>query len=121
MLRSSSFALSLVLLSGATGYAAEKEYTRPFTLQNDTTKTVVRLFAATAKYDGKSAPGTLVADKLELGPGKSTKLKLTLQRGECVYHMRAETAGGGELRTFDFDVCSMNATLKLSPPAPASK
>jgi hypothetical protein len=119
MLRS-SLALSTVLFVGAAAHAAEKEYTRPFTLQNDTTKTVVRLFAATARYDGKTATGTLVADKLDLGPGKSTRVKLTLQRGECVYHMRAETAGGGELRAYDFDVCSLNATLKLTPPAPAA-
>jgi hypothetical protein len=115
-----TFVFAMALGVGATAFAAEKEYVRPFTLVNDTTKTVVRLYAATAKYDGKSAPGTLVADNLKLAPGASTKVKLTLQRGECVYHLRAETAGGGELRTYDVDVCSINATAKLSPPTAAA-
>jgi hypothetical protein len=112
-----AFGLASTLGAASTAAAADKEYTRSFTLKNDTTKTVVKLFAATAKYDGKTAPGTLVADNLKLAGGGSTTLKLTLQRGECVYHLRAETAGGGELRAYDVDVCSVNAAAKLSAAA----
>jgi len=93
--------------------AAPIELERPVTVVNSTRAQVLRLFAATAKYDGKEAPGTLVANDLKLAPGASTTVKVKMARGECVFHFRAET-GGGDVRTYNVDICARNAKVTLT-------
>jgi|GEM_PF-5557759 len=106
-------ALLGTLLASSLAVAEPAEMERPITVVNGTRAPVLRLYAATAKYDGKDAPGTLVANDLKLAPAGTATVKVKMSRGECVFNFRAET-GGGDVRVYNFDICARNAKLTLS-------
>ena len=99
-------------LLAAPSLASAMEVEKTVTVFNDSKAVVKRIYASMAKHDPRDAPGTLVADKLELQPGGSTTVKMKTLRSECVLNVRAETTAG-DMHTYAVDICSRNASFHI--------
>jgi hypothetical protein len=112
-LRMTSLAAGVALASNASAFL---ELERPVNVVNATRGTINKLYVASAKFEGKEAPGVQVGGELKLAPGGKTQLKVKMLHGECVMHFRAETSVG-EVKVYNVDICAKNATLTLSTAA----